>query len=175
VAAMERLVDLYGDVGGDFLFDAHYLIGKAKEKERDYLTAANHCDAALSNSTWHANSNDARIRRGNALYEIAEKNKDPELFSRAKSSFDEVRGDTEAPLELRAQSAFMMGECLKSVKDYTGAAFLFFETTLNFPSAVKWAPKAFEQAIRCYEQSGQMDQLSKVEKQYIDWQRKFLK
>jgi tetratricopeptide (TPR) repeat protein len=175
VAAMERLVDLYGDVGGDFLFDAHYLIGKAKEKERDYLTAANHFDAALSNSTWHANSNDARIRRGNALYEIAEKNKDPELFSRAKSSFDEVRGDTEAPLELRAQSAFMMGECLKSVKDYTGAAFLFFETTLNFPSAVKWAPKAFEQAIRCYEQSGQMDQLSKVEKQYIDWQRKFLK
>ena len=32
VTAMERLIQLYGDSGGDFLFDAHYLIGKAKEK-----------------------------------------------------------------------------------------------------------------------------------------------
>ena len=33
----------------------------------------------------------------------------------------------------------------------------------------------FEQAVRCYEQSGQSDQITKVEKQYVDWQRKFLK
>ena len=41
VAAMERLVSLYSDAGGDFLFDAHYLIGKAKEKDRDFTSAAN--------------------------------------------------------------------------------------------------------------------------------------
>ena len=40
VSAMERLVELYSDAGGDFLFDAHYLIGKAKEKDRDFLAAA---------------------------------------------------------------------------------------------------------------------------------------
>ena len=35
VSAMERLVELYSDAGGDFLFDAHYLIGKGK-KDRDF-------------------------------------------------------------------------------------------------------------------------------------------
>ena len=175
VSAMERLVDLYGDSGGDFLFDAHYLIGKAKEKERDYLSAASNFDSALTNSTWHPQANDARIRRGHAWFEVAEAEKDPESYQRSRSSFEEVRGDTEASLEMRAESAFMMGECMKAQKDYAGAAFLFLETTLNFPSALKWAPKSFEQAIRCYEQAGQADQVSMIEKQYTDWQRKFLK
>ncbi len=175
VSAMERLVDLYGDSGGDFLFDAHYLIGKAKEKERDYLSAASNFDSALTNSTWHPQANDARIRSGHAWFEVAEADKDPESYQRSRSSFEEVRGDTEASLEMRAESAFMMGECMKAQKDYAGAAFLFLETTLNFPSALKWAPKSFEQAIRCYEQAGQADQVSMIEKQYTDWQRKFLK
>jgi len=175
VSAMERLVELYGDSGGDFLFDAHYLIGKAKEKERDYLSAASHFESALTNSTWHPQANDARIRRGHAWFEVAEAEKDAESYQRSRSSFEEVRGDTEASLEMRAESAFMMGECMKAQKDYAGAAFLFLETTLNFPSALKWAPKSFEQAIRCYEQAGQADQVSMIEKQYTDWQRKFLK
>ena len=175
ISAMERLVELYGDSGGDFLFDAHYLIGKAKEKERDYLSAASSFDSALTNSTWHPQANDARIRRGHAWFEVAEAEKDPESYQRSRSSFEEVRGDTEASLEMRAESAFMMGECMKAQKDYAGAAFLFLETTLNFPSALKWAPKSFEQAIRCYEQAGQADQVSMIEKQYTDWQRKFLK
>ena len=175
VTAMERLIQLYGDSGGDFLFDAHYLIGKAKEKEREYLDAANNFDAALTNSSWHENANDARMRRGHAWFEVAESNKDAETYSRARSSFEEVRGDTEAALEMRAESAFMMGECMKAQRDYAGAAFLFLETTLNFPSALKWAPKSFEQAIRCYEQAGQAEQVSMIEKQYTDWQRKFLK
>ena len=68
-----------------------------------------------------------------------------------------------------------MGECLRLVRDHAGAAFLYLETTLNFPSAVKWAPKSYEQAIRCYEQTGQTDQIARIEKQYGDWQRKFLK
>ena len=175
VSAMERLVELYGDSGGDFLFDAHYLIGKAKEKERDYLSAASHFESALTNSTWHPQANDARIRRGHAWFEVAEAEKDAESYQRSRRSFEEVRGDTEASLEMRAESAFMMGECMKAQKDYAGAAFLFLETTLNFPSALKWAPKSFEQAIRCYEQAGQADQVSMIEKQYTDWQRKFLK
>ncbi len=175
VSAMERLVELYSDAGGDFLFDAHYLIGKAKEKDRDFISASNHFESALSNSSWHVNANDARIRRGNALYEVAEEAKDVESYLRAKNSFEEVRGDTEAPLEMRAQSSFMMGECLKAQKDYAGAAFLYLETTLNFPSAIKWAPKSFEQAIACYEQAGQADLVANIEKQYVDWQRKFLK
>lgn len=175
VAAMERLVSLYSDAGGDFLFDAHYLIGKAKEKDRDFTSAANHFESALSNSTWHPNSNDARIRRGNAWFEVAEDTKNVDSYTRAKSSFEEVRGDTEAPLERRAESSFMMGQCLKAQKDFAGAAFLFLETTLNFPSALKWAPKSFEQAIACYEQAGQIDQVSNIEKQYVNWQRKFLK
>ena len=36
VAAMERLVENYGEAGGDFLFDANYLLGQAKEKNKDF-------------------------------------------------------------------------------------------------------------------------------------------
>jgi hypothetical protein len=31
---MERLIQNYGDAGGEFLFDANYLLGQAKEKKR---------------------------------------------------------------------------------------------------------------------------------------------
>ena len=69
----------------------------------------------------------------------------------------------------------MMGECKRVQKDYAGAAFLFLETTLNFPGSLKWAPKSYEKAITCYEQAGASDQVNNIEKQYMDWQRKFLK
>lgn len=175
VAAMERLVELYGETGGEFLFDAHYLIGQAKEKERDYQAAATSFGDALTNSSWHENANDARMRRGNALIKVGEATKEADAFEQASSSFEEVRGDSDSSLEFRAEANFKMGDCRMAVRDYAGAAFLYLETTLNFPSAVRWVPKAYEKSIRCYEQSGQTEQIRNIEKQYNDWQRKFLK
>ena len=175
VAAMERLVDLYGETGGEFLFDAHYLIGQAKEKERDYQAAATSFGDALTNSSWHENANDARMRRGNSLLKVGEATKDEGAFEEASTSFEEVRGDSDSTLDFRAEANYKMGDCRMAVRDYAGAAFLYLETTLNFPSSVKWVPKAYEKSIRCYEQSGQTDQIRNIEKQYNDWQRKFLK
>jgi TolA-binding protein len=109
-----------------------------------------------------------------AFFEVGNSTKSQTDFEKASSSFEEIRGNTEASLDRRAESSFMMGECRKNLKDYAGAAFLYLETTLNFPSALKWAPKSYEQAIRCYEQSGQVEQVTMIEKQYADWQRKFL-
>lgn len=174
VAAMELLVDVYGESGGEFLFDANYLLGQAKEKERDYQSAALYFDAALINSSWHVNSDDARMRKGKSLFEVAKSTKEESSYEQAISSFEEIRSNTEASLDQRAESSFMMGECRKNLRDYAGAAFLYLETTLNFPSATKWAPKSFEQAIRCYEQAGMAGQVNVIEKQYADWQRKFL-
>ena len=173
-AAMERLLEVYGDSGGEFLFDANYLLGQAKEKERDFQSAAIYYDSALTNSSWHPNSDDARMRRGISFFEVGKSTKNQADFEKASASFEEIRGNTEASLDRRAESSFMMGECRKNLKDYAGAAFLYLETTLNFPSALKWAPKSYEQAIRCYEQSGQVEQVTMIEKQYADWQRKFL-
>ncbi len=175
VAAMERLIQVYGDSGGDFLFDAHYLLGKAKEKNRQFQAAAMHFENALANSSWHNLANDARMRKGSALFKVGEETKDSNAFGQASDSFQEVRSDTDTTLEIRAESSFMMGECKRALKDYAGAAFLYLETTLNFPGAIKWAPKSYEKAISCFEQSGQTDQITKIEKQYQDWQRKFLK
>ena len=175
VEAMERLVNVYGDNGGEFLFDAYYLLGQATQKERDYNIAVSHYESALANSSWHDDANDARIRLGISLFEVGQSTKDSDLFDRAVSSFEEVRGDTDTSLDQRAESSYMMGECKRAIRDHAGAAYYYLDTTLNFPSATKWASKAFEQAIRCYEQTGQSDQITKVEKQYVDWQRKFLK
>ncbi len=175
VSAMERLVSVYGDTGGEFLFDANYLLGQAKQKEGDYQPAVTHYEAALANSSWHDDAHDARIRLGESLFEVGQSSKDSSLFDRAVSSFEEVRSDSDTSLDQRAQSSFMMGECKRAIRDFAGAAYYYLDTTLNFPSATKWASKSFEQAIRCYEQSGQSDQISKVEKQYVNWQRKFLK
>ena len=175
VSAMERLVNVYGDTGGEFLFDAYYLLGQAKQKERDYQSSVSHYQSALANSSWHDNANDARIRLGESLFEVGQSSKDSSLFDQAVSSFEEVRSDTDTSLEQRAQSSYMMGECKRAIRDHAGAAYYYLDTTLNFPSATKWASKSYEQAIRCYEQTGQSDQITQVEKQYVDWQRKFLK
>jgi hypothetical protein len=176
IAAMERLVQVYGETGGEFLFDAHYMIGKAKQKQRDFGLSAAHYEQALANSSWHENSHDARIRRGESLFEVGKTSKDKDTLEAAFSSFKEVRKDSdEASLEQRAQSSFMMGECRKAQRDYGAACVFYMETYLNFPSAVTWAPKAFEQAIACYEQTGQADQISRVNKEFVAWQRKFLK
>ena len=174
VAAMERLIQNYGDAGGEFLFDANYLLGQAKEKNKDFQGAAFHYESALSNSSWHENANDARMRMGNSLYEAAKSTKQDELYKKAETAFQEVRNGEGASIDLKAESSYMMGECRKELKDWGAAGFYYLETTLSFPSAQKWVPKSFEQAIRCYEQAGLVDQVSGIEKQYADWQRNYL-
>ncbi len=178
VLAMERLTQVFGETGGEFLFDAYYVLGRASEKVKDYAEAANFYDVALTNSIGHELDNDARIRRGHAFFKVAKATKSASAFEKAYSSFEEVRKDSETNLELRAQCSFMMGECRKSSErpaKYREAAFLYLETTLNFPSAVEWVPKAFDQAISCFEQTGPPSQITLVNKQYVAWQRKFLK
>ena len=175
VAAMERLTQVFGDTGGEFLFDAHYMLGQARQKERNFAKAADHYESALANSWGHEKANDARIRKGESLFEVGKSTKDNSALDRAYASFSEVRSDSDTPLEERAQSSYMMGECKKALKQYPDAAFLYLETTLSFPSAVNWVPKAYDQAISCYEQTGQVGQISNVNKQYVAWQRKFLK
>ncbi len=175
VAAMERLTQVFGDTGGEFLFDAHYMLGQARQKERNFAKAADHYELALANSWGHEKANDARVKKGESLLEVGKSTKDDSALNRAFASFSEVRSDTDTPLEERAKSSYMMGECKKALKQYPDAAFLYLETTLSFPSAVNWIPKAFDQAISCYEQTGQVDQIGKLNKQYVAWQRKFLK
>jgi len=175
MAAMDQLLQVYGASGGDFLFDANFILGQANEKTRDFKKAAVSYENALTNSSWHPMANAARMRLGASLFEVASSTKDTTFLDKAISTFKEVRADTEASLEERAESAFMMGECKRAQKDYAGAAFLFLETTLNFAGSLKWTPKSYEKAITCYEQAGASDQVTRVEKQYMDWQRKFLK
>ena len=175
IAAMDQLLQIYGSNGGDFLFDANFILGQANEKNRDYQAAAVSYENALTNSSWHPLANTARMRLGTTLFEVAAISKDSSYLDKASSSFKEVRADSDAGLDERAESAFMMGECKRAQKDYAGAAFLFLETTLNFAGSLKWTPKSYEKAITCYEQAGASDQVSRVEKQYMDWQRKFLK
>ena len=175
IVAMNRLLEIYSETGGEFLFDANFILGQASEKKNDYQAAASSYQNALTNSSWHKLANEARMRLGYSLFEVAQGTKDTTFLENAISSYQEVRGDSEAKLDLRAESAFMMGECKRAQKDYAGAAFLFLETTLNFPGSLKWAPKSYEKAITCYEQAGASDQVNNIEKQYMDWQRKFLK
>ena len=174
VAAMERLVETYGDSGGGFLFDANYLLGQAKEKNKDYQAAAFYFETAINNSSWHEMANDARMRMGNSFYQAAKNTKKEELFKKAESAFQEVRNGDGASIEVKAESSFMMGECRKEMKDWGAAGYYYLETTLSFPSSQKWVPKSFEQAIRSYEQAGLVDQVSGIEKQYADWQRNYL-
>ena len=39
IAAMERLTENFGESGGEFLFDANYLLGQAKVKNKDFQAA----------------------------------------------------------------------------------------------------------------------------------------
>ena len=63
VGAMERLIENYAS-WWRFSIRREYLIGQAKEKEKDFQTAAFHYENALSNSSWHDNANDARMMFG---------------------------------------------------------------------------------------------------------------
>ena len=173
IAAMERLVNMYGETGGEFLFDAHYVLGEASQRERDHKAAANHFDQALTNSSWHENAGSARIRMGRAYFEVGKADRDKNSFERAASAFEQVRNDADIALELRAESSFMMGECLFAQRDSGGAAYYYMDTALNFPASVTWAEKSFLQAIRCFEQAGKGDEVTKVEKQYNSWSGKY--
>ncbi len=174
VSAMERLIGSFGGAGGETLFDAHYVIGQAREKQRDFAQAAASFDAAITNSPWHADANDARIRKGYALFEVAKAEKDEDGLMQAQSAFGEARDNEDAPMVVKAECSFMMGECLKAKGNHLGAAFHYEETTLFFAGSGKWAQKSFEQAIASYERAGQSEKVRKLEQNYTDWQRNFL-
>ena len=67
----------------------------------------------------------------------------------------------------------MMGECRKELKDWGGGILLPRNYT-KFSFSTEMGSQVFEQAIRCYEQAGLVDQVSGIEKQYADWQRNYL-
>lgn len=173
LSAMERLVQVYPNAEGELLFSANYIIGQVHDKNRDFIDAASSYDAAITNAPWHPNSNDARLRKGYALYEIAKTNKDEEKFLLAQSSFGEARDSDESTMEIKGECSFMMGECLKEIRDYEGASRHFDDTTSRYASSGKWAEKAFDQAIYCYEKVGKTDQIDRLEKQRDDWLRRY--
>ena len=111
--------------------------------------------------------------KGYALYEIAKLNKDEEKFLLAQSSFGEARDSDESSMELKGECSFMMGECLKEIRDYDGASRHFDDTTSRYASSGKWAEKAFDQAIYCYEKVGKPDQIDRLEKRRDDWLRRY--
>ena len=175
ITAMNRLLDEFSENGGDYLFDAHFIIGKAKQQTKDYAEAAASYEAALTNSSWHPNANNARIFQGESMLEVGKSTKDTSYLEAAENLLTEVRGDTEASVEQRAHASHLMGECKRATRDYAGAAYYYKYTTLNFPASTKWAPKSFEQALRCYEQTGDSDQRTEMEKAFVNWQRNYLK
>ena len=134
---MERLVDLFGETGGEFLFDANYILGQAKQQERSYQQAVDYFESALANSSWHDSANDARIRLGESLYEVGQASKDSSLYDRAVSSFTEVKSDTDATLEQRAQSSFMMGECKRAIPRLCRCSLLLFGYHAEFSKCLK--------------------------------------
>ena len=173
LSAMERLTQVYPNAEGELLFSANYIIGQVHQKNKDYEEAATSFDAAITNAPWHANSNNARLQKGYALYEIAKKNKDEETFLLAQATFGEARDSDESAMELKGECSYMMGECLKEVKDYEGASRHFDDTTSRYASSGKWAEKAFDQAISCYERLGKSDFIDRLEKRRDDWLRRY--
>jgi hypothetical protein len=109
------------------------------------------------------------------MLEVGKSSRDATYLETAEELLSEVRGDTEATVEQRAQSSHLMGECKRALKDYAGAAYYFKYTTLNFPASTKWAPKSFEQAMSCYDQTGDSEQRTQMEKAFVNWQRNYLK
>ena len=164
VAAMERLVQVFPNAEGELLFSANYIIGQVHDKNRDFVDAAGSYDTAITNAPWHPNSNDARLRKGYALYELGKANKDEEKFLLAQASFGEARDSDESSMNLKGECSYMMGECLKEIRDYDGASRHFDDTTSRYASSGKWAEKAFDQAISCYEKVGKSNQVDRLEK-----------
>ena len=104
---------------------------------------------------------------------VAKKNKDEETFLLAQATFGEARDSDESAMELKGECSYMMGECLKEVKDYEGASRHFDDTTSRYASSGKWAEKAFDQAISCYERLGKSDFIDRLEKRRDDWLRRY--
>ncbi len=173
LAAMERLTQVFPNAEGELLFSANYIVGQVHDKNRDFSEAASSYDAAITNAPWHAKANEARVRKGYALYEIAKSDKDNEKFLLAQSTFGEARDSDESSMELKGECSFMMGECLKEIRDYAGASRHFDDTTSRYASSGKWAEKAFDQAIYCYEKIGRPEQIDRLEKRRDDWLRRY--
>jgi len=173
LAAMERLTQVFPNAEGELLFSANYIVGQVHDKNRDFSEAASSYDAAITNAPWHVKSNEARVRKGYALFEIAKSDKDNEKFILAQTTFGEARDSDESSMELKGECSYMMGECLKEIRDYAGASRHFDDTTSRYASSGKWAEKAFDQAIYCYEKIGRPEQIDRLEKRRDDWLRRY--
>jgi TolA-binding protein len=175
IVAMNILLDQFSVDGGDFIFDAHYIIGMAKQQSRSFPEAVSSFESALTNSSWHPMANEARVRQGECMLEVGKSTRNSAYLETAENLLSEVRGDTEASVEQRAHASHLMGECKRALKDYAGAAYYYKYTTLNFPASTKWAPKSFEQAMSCFDQTGDSQQRTQMEKAFVNWQRNYLK
>ena len=105
---------------------------KLKKKKEIIEAAANYFDAALTNSSWHPNSDDARMRRGNSFFEVAKSTKDESDYQKAISSFEEIRSNTDATLDNRAESSFMMGNAEKILGIMQGQPFSILKLRSTF-------------------------------------------
>ena len=81
LSAMERLMQVYPNAEGELLFSANYIIGQVHQKNKDFEEAATSFDAAITNAPWHANSNDARLKKGMHCMKLPNKTKMRRLFS----------------------------------------------------------------------------------------------
>ena len=173
LSAMERLTQVFPNAEGELLFSANYIVGQVHDKNRDFSEAASSYDAAITNAPWHIKANEARVRKGYALFEIAKSDKDNDKFILAQTTFGEARDSDESSMELKGECSYMMGECLKEIRDYAGASRHFDDTTSRYASSGKWAEKAFDQAIYCYEKIGRPEQIDRLEKRRDDWLRRY--
>lgn len=166
-AAMERLLDVFGEVGGEFLFDAHFLIGKAALKEApvNHGKASAHFEQALINSSWHEKAPEASLLQGKSLFELGKDDK--AAYERAFAVYEGVRNDTELTIVQRAEASFMMGKCQSALGERAMAAYYYKDTTLNFRGAGDIVDEAFQEALRHTRENPEENQ--KIEEDHEKW------
>ena len=171
-AAMERLLDVFGEVGGEFLFDAHFLLGKAalKEAPANHGKASAHFEQALINSSWHEKAPEASLLQGDSLFQLG-KDGDQTAYERAFAVYEGVRNDSELTIAQRAKASYMMGECRSALRDRIQAAYYYKDTTLNFRGGGDVVADAFKKAISHTREDPEEN--LKIEEDYQKWQAEY--
>ena len=173
MAAMERLVQVYPNAEGELLFSANYITGQIHDKNKDFIDAATSYDTAITNAPWHPRSNEARLRKGYALYEIAKSNKDNDKFLLAQASFGEARDSDESSMELKGECSYMMGECLKEIRDYEGASRHYDDIHPATHPRVSGRKKLLTKPLIATKKIGKSDQVDRLVKRRDDWYRRY--
>ena len=161
-AAMERLLDVFGEVGGEFLFDAHFLLGKAALPNHGKASA--HFEQALINSSWHEKAPEASLLLGDSLFQLG--SVDKAAYERAFSVFEGVRDDTDLTIAQRAQASYMMGQCQSSLRNRDMAAYYYRNTTRNFRAGGDVVDQAFRKALSHTDDPEQNEQIDQA---YQKW------